>query len=316
MVKTAPPTLAASRNEPSIDANDDNDDDPSFDGQAELRCKVNDNPVIIDQNVLLATMKRIRKEQAIPFGSHPSVTQVAEALGYDESLVEVAMRRKHQKQMMVAKQRQRATARGYYKIAKQAGYAPADEAQTLAEASSLDIMQPLISEAELMRMLQYTTRDNMVPSYNTDEFKARLGVQDARLTSGAQRALRARCELRMRGIYNGIVVLAIGTEGRQRVLPHHVHHVAGADQALLGLTSVDPPPGLVVQAKTKMALSGKQPTVLPTMEGDKKRKKESRVAAEANAALAATHADDRAARKRKRLTDGASATASTTTGDA
>lgn len=229
------------------------------------------------------------------FGAHFSAVQIAEAA---KCKVEDAMAVLEDRKKMSAKQRvlrERAVAKGYRKLAEECGYRT--NAKTVA-ASGFDVMRPVLSVNNIKNMAQSMPSTPGEPSYNANEFAARLDLMDEPLTAAAARETQAFIEPVFRQLVQLAVKEAVVKNGVSRVKPSHVKAALAPHAEALALTGIAVPTGLVAYAKTHGC---EKRTYLPCGQGDKKKKRKWNTDAKKNATAFEAKLEQIDSRKKPRV---------------
>ena len=157
-------------------------------------------------------------------GVHPNADELADALGIDEEQAVDVVKQLKREAAKLGGERKRAKVRGYRKLAEEAGYAflPDDDngdlTTTLVDRGN-DSLKSLVSMSDALRLSRFVPYTPNAPSFDAEEFKARLEIANISLPQGAAREVVANVDSVFKHIINEAVSTTVHQRGAQRVQP-------------------------------------------------------------------------------------------------
>jgi len=177
---------------------------------------------------------------------------------------------------------------GLVRLAKKSGM-NATETSSVALAKGVDSIHPGVSMSDSLRLATWVPYTPAYPSFDEEEFKARLELKDASLPVSAARIIQANVDSAHKSLIFEAVALAMQQRASTRVRAVHMQHVLKKYADNMAFTSMYAAPGLVQWGKSKQKDgSGKAiantPFIAPIEGGSDAKSKKKRVeAAKANA---------------------------------
>ena len=168
--------------------------------------------------------------------------------------------------------KRRARFTGLVRLAKKSGMNSV-EGSSVALAKGTDSIHPNVSMSDALRLATWVPYTPAYPSFDEEEFNARLELKDASLPVSAARIIQANVDSAHKNLMFEAVALAMQQRGCTKVRAVHMQHVLKKYADNMAFTSMYAAPGLVHWGKSKQkdgngkAVAG-TPFIAPIAEGN------------------------------------------------